>query len=189
MQSNDEPLAREALSRRQAQLEIAEGLEKQIKIQATAVEKLYLSMTTLDTKISEAKRQKDAFIARARTAKTTLQVNEMLSSMLGGSLGSNSMEAFERMKSKVESLEAQAEVTGELAATSSGSSLNIEDKFKALEGNSKIDEELALMRKQLPAGQKNIIGQLPPQRTVFPEPANKAELDAEYERLKRELGR
>ena len=40
-------------------------------------------MLTLDTKISEAKRSKDAFIARARTAKTTVQVNEMLSSMLG----------------------------------------------------------------------------------------------------------
>lgn len=50
---------------------------------ASAVEKLYSSMLTLDTKISEAKRSKDAFIARARTAKTTVQVNEMLSSMLG----------------------------------------------------------------------------------------------------------
>ena len=40
--------------------------------------------------------------------------------LVGGSLGSNSMDAFERMKSKVEALESQAEVSGELAATSSG---------------------------------------------------------------------
>lgn len=83
MQSGDESLAREALSRRQAQVEISDNLAKQISIQASAVEKLYSSMITLDTKITDAKRQKDAFIARAKTAKTTVQVNEMLSSMLG----------------------------------------------------------------------------------------------------------
>ena len=83
LQNNDEELAREALSRRQAQVEIADNLAKQVSIQTSAVEKLYSSMATLDTKITEAKRQKDAFIARARTAKTTVQVNEMLSSMLG----------------------------------------------------------------------------------------------------------
>lgn len=101
LQANDEALAREALSRRQAQVEIAETLAKQLTLQTAAVDKLYSSMMTLDQKISEAKRQKDAFIARARTAKTTVQVNEMLASVLGGSTGSNSMDAFERMKTKV----------------------------------------------------------------------------------------
>ena len=177
------------MSRRQAQLEIAETLDKQIQMQAAAVEKLYGSMTTLDAKISEAKRQKDGFIARARTAKTTVQVNEMLSSVLGGSMGSNSMEAFERMKSKVESLEAQAEVSGELAATSSGSSLAIEDRFRALEGGSKVDDELAAMRRQLPQGAKEVVGELPAQQASVLNPPNKDALDAEYERLKRELGK
>lgn len=190
LQANDEVLAREALSRRQAQMEIGENLQKQISIQSSAVEKLYSSMMTLDTKIMEAKRQKDAFIARARTAKTTVQVNDMLSSILGsGSLGSNSMEAFERMKTKVEALESQAEVSGELASTSSGSSLNLEDRFRQLEGNTTVDDELALLRKQLPAGEKDVTGQLPSQRASFTVPENKSELDAEYERLKRELGK
>lgn len=189
LQNNDEMLAREALSRRQAQIEISDNLAKQIAMQSAVTEKLYTSMTTLDTKITEAKRQKDAFIARARTAKTTLQVNEMLSSMLGGSLGSNSMEAFERMKNKVENLETQAEVSGELAATSSGSSLNIEDRFKQLEGNSKVDDELAMMRRQLPQGERDVAGQLPKQKASFQIPDNAKELDLEYERLKRELGK
>ena len=43
---------------------------------------------------------------------------------------------------QVEALEAQAEVTGELAATSSGSSLAVEDRFRLLEGNSRVDDEL-----------------------------------------------
>ena len=99
------------------------------------------------------------------------------------------MEAFERMKSKVEALESQAEVSGELAATSSGSSLNIEDRFKQLEGNSKIDDELAMMRRQLPPAEKDVIGQLPKQKSTFQIPDNAKELDQEYEKLKRELGK
>lgn len=46
-------------------------------------------------------------IARARTAKTSQKVNDMLSTMTG----STSMDAFERMKEKVEMLESQAEVS------------------------------------------------------------------------------
>lgn len=45
-------------------------------------------------------------IARARTAKTSQKVNDMLSSVTG----STSMDAFERMKEKVEMLESKAEV-------------------------------------------------------------------------------
>lgn len=45
-------------------------------------------------------------IARARTAKTTTQVNDMLGSISG----TTSMDAFDRMQEKVENLEANAEV-------------------------------------------------------------------------------
>lgn len=50
--------------------------------------------------------QKDTLIARARTAKTTTKVNDMLGSITG----TTSMDAFERMEEKVEALEAGAEV-------------------------------------------------------------------------------
>ena len=49
----------------------------------------------------------------------------------------------------MESLEAQAEVAGELAASSSGSSLNLDDRFKDLEKNSKVEDELDLLRRQV----------------------------------------
>lgn len=51
--------------------------------------------------------QKDTLIARARTAKTTTQVNDMLGSITG----TTSMDAFDRMQEKVETLEASAEVS------------------------------------------------------------------------------
>lgn len=127
-------------SRRQTQLEAAENLNKQLNVQGAAVEKLYSSMTMLEQKISEAKRQKEVtsqgshykqwwcrtfllltvrnsfhqtLIARARTAKTSVQVSDMLNNLSG----SSSMEAFERMKEKVDSLETQAEVSDNDIAT------------------------------------------------------------------------
>ena len=74
LEKGDEELAREALSRRQVQVDIADGLSKQISTQTIASEKLYSSMSALETKILDAKREKDAMIARARTAKTAVQV-------------------------------------------------------------------------------------------------------------------
>ena len=180
LSKNDEELAREALSRRQIQIVIVEDLDKSMLSQKNAIDKLYTSMTQLDVKIVEAKRQKDVFIARARTAKTSVEVNDMLNGLSGS--GSNSMEAFDRMKLKVESLESQAEVAGELAASSSGAtSPNMEDRFKQLESGSKIEDELESMRRMLPGAQKSI-SELPPASASS---ASESELD----KLKREMGR
>jgi len=96
----------------------------------------------LEKKISEAKRQKDSMIARARTAKTAVNVNDMLA----GLGESSSTDAFERMKEKVESLEMQAEIAGELAASREGSSVHLDKKFQSLDVNNKVEEELQRMR-------------------------------------------
>jgi phage shock protein A len=181
LSKGDEELAKEALSRRQSQVEIVTTLNTQMTTQNVAIDKLYSSMTELEEKIVEAKRQKDLFIARARTAKTSVQVNDMLTGLTSGN--SNSMEAFERMKNKVENLEAQAEVAGELAASTSGTTRSLEDKFKLLEGNSEIDLQLEELKKQLP-GTKDVIGELPATTQI-----NTDEIDKEYERLKKELGK
>jgi phage shock protein A len=169
LQKGDEALAREALHRKNTQKELIDSLSKQIAVQEDASDKLHSSMVTLEAKIIEAKRQKEGLIARARTAKTSLQVHEMLNSL---TTTSSSMEAFTRMKDKVDSLETQAEITGEMSGVAVTS---LEDKFKAYDEDSIIDAELVQMRNQLPGQQKAAIYQLP------------ADLDAEYEALKREL--
>jgi phage shock protein A len=184
LDKGDEELAREALSRRQTQLEIAENLQKQMSLQEAAIKKLYSSMTALETKITEAKRQKEALIARARTAKTSVEVNDMLSG-LNSLTGSSGMDSFERMRAKVETLESQAEVAGELAANNAGTSVNLEEKFRELEGSSKIDKELDLLRRQLPGTQKKV-ERLPSSIDGL---ENLSALDLEYERMKRELRR
>ena len=93
--------------------------------------------------------------------------------------GSSGMDSFERMKVKVETLESQAEIAGELAASSAGTSINLEEKFRLLEGGSKVDEELEALKRQLPSGSK------PPQRMAELPSA----LDLEYEKLRKELNR
>lgn len=176
MQKGDEALAKEALTRRKTQKEMVDSLSKQIVVQAQASEKLYNSMLTLEEKIVEAKRQKEALIARARTAKTSLQVNEMLNSL---TTTSSSMEAFNRMKDKVDSLETQAEIAGEMAGIPNRS---LEDKFKGFDGDDDMESELAQLRKQLPGKQSVSSSMSSPQKFDLP-----SDLDLEYEKLKREI--
>lgn len=169
MQKGDEGLAREALSSRNAQRGLVASLEQQIAVQRQASAKLFNSMGALEAKIAEAKRQKESLIARARTAKTALQVNDMLSAL---TTTSSSVEAFARMKDKVDSLETQADVAGELAGVAD---VSLEERFKALDADDALDAELQQMRRELAT---------PAPVAPFALPAD---LDAEYEQLKRKL--
>eukprot|EP00903_Cladosiphon_okamuranus_P010003 g9488.t1 len=164
LQNGDENLAREALARRQQQLDTSASMGQQMAVQEDALDKLRGSMQQLEAKITEAKGQKDTLIARARTAKTTTQVNDMLGSITG----STSMDAFDRMQAKVENLEANAEIAGELAGATS---VSLEGQFKALEGNSAVDDELAKMKGQLPSKQR------PTPQLPSSTPAVESELD------------
>lgn len=174
LQRGEEGLAKEALSRRQQQVETAEGLQVQIDMQAQAVDKLYEGMQALEAKILESKSKKEQMVARARTAQSTQKVNDML----GGMTGKTSMDAFKRMEDKVEALEAAAEVSAEMGsfdgnALPGSSAGSIESQFKMLEANSSVDKELEEMKKMLgPASS-----------------ASKNDgVDDELERLKREAG-
>merc|ERR1712232_883545 len=113
LQKGSEDLAREALNRRQQQVDAANSIQDQIDAQAASIDKLYEGMQTLEKKIVEAKSKKEEMIARARTAQSTQKVNDML----GGITGKTSMDAFNRMEEKVNALEAQAEISAEMGST------------------------------------------------------------------------
>ncbi|EED94976.1 predicted protein [Thalassiosira pseudonana CCMP1335] len=175
LSKGEEGLAKEALTRRQQQVETMEGLKLQIDMQATAVDKLYEGMQALEAKILESKSKKEQMVARARTAQSTQKVNDML----GGITGMTSMDAFNRMEEKVEALEAAAEVSAEMGALS-GNALpgskasSLESQFKMLEAGSSVDKELEEMKKMLGSTSS----------------ASKSSggTDEELERLKREAG-
>jgi len=174
LSKGEEGLAKEALSRRQQQIETAEGLQMQINVQAQAVDKLYEGMQALEAKILEAKSKKEQMVARARTAQSTAKVNDML----GGITGKTSMDAFKRMEEKVEALEAAAEVSAEMGsfdgkALPGSSGGSVEAKFKLLEASSSVDRELEEMKKMLGATSSA---------------SKRDNMDDELERLKREAG-
>ena len=61
----------------------------------------------LEQKLTEAKSKKNTLKARAKSAQTTRQINDMIQ----GLNLNNSMAAFERMEEKVMALESESEAT------------------------------------------------------------------------------
>lgn len=145
LQRNNEGLAREALARRQLELDTANTLRMQMDTQNVAVDKLYTAMNALENKIREAAATKEQLVARARTAKTTAAVNDMLS----GLTGKTSMDAFNRMQEKVEAMEAAAEASAEMSLLPSGVDSSLESEFRMLEQSSAVDHELEKMKKSI----------------------------------------
>ncbi|NJP08044.1 MAG: PspA/IM30 family protein [Leptolyngbyaceae cyanobacterium RU_5_1] len=171
LQKGDENLAREALTRRKSYQETATALKTQLNQQVGIVDQLKQNMRKLESKISEAKTKKDLYIARARSAKASQQINEML-----GQVGTGSaMAAFERMEEKVLQLEAQSEAVAELGVD------DLEKRFAELGKADDIEAELAAMKSQqsLPESQS---AQLPPSQT-----AADPETDKELEQLRQQI--
>jgi len=151
LQKGEETLAREALTRRKTYQDTADALKGQIEQQAGIVAQMKKNMIMLESKLAEAKTKKDLYIARARSAKASERLNEMI----GKYNPEGALAAFERMEQKVLDLEARSEAIAELNAD------KLEERFAQIESGSDIDSELAAMKaelmgrpaNELPAGQ------------------------------------
>jgi phage shock protein A len=139
LQQGNEPLAREALTKRKAYQETATALYNQIEQQNEVVARLKKDMRSLELKISEAKTKKDMYIARARSAEASYRLQEMLDN----SSATSSLSAFERMEDKVLQIEAQSEAIALLGTD------DLQKQFDSLEGATDIDTELAAMKGQI----------------------------------------
>lgn len=136
LQKGSDELAKEALTRRKSYLDTAQVLDQQVTQQRDIVQQLKHNMLMLERKLAEAKTKKDMYIARARSAKASQQLNEML----GGMGNQKSMAAFDRMAEKVEELEAQSEAIAELNRD------NLDQRFTELEDEGNVDAELAKLK-------------------------------------------
>jgi phage shock protein A len=183
LQSGNEELAREALSRRQAQTETADGLKSQIDQQGAAIDKLYEGMQQLESRILESRAKKEQMVARARTAQSTQKVNDML----GGITGKTSMDAFARMEDKVEALEAAAEVSAEMGtgkALPGSAESSIEKQFAMLEASSSVDDELKRMKGLLGGSTDSESSSSSPASSASSDPG----IDDELAKLKKDAG-
>lgn len=177
IQKGDDALAREALTRRKSYQETAQIMQAQLQQQTEVVAQLKQNLQKLESKLIEAKTKKEMYIARARAAKTSQQLNEML-----GRVGTSSaMQAFERMEEKVMQLEAQAEVAAELSAD------QLEQKFQALGETSEIDAELASLKTQFLGGTSSEALPSASETPVQTSVPSATPADPELEKLRREI--
>lgn len=139
LQKGEEALAKEALTRRKTYQDTADALKGQIEQQAGIVAQMKQNMIMLESKLAEAKTKKDLYIARARSAKASERLNEMI----GKYNPEGALAAFERMEQKVLDLEARSEAIAELNAD------KLEERFAQIESGSDIDSELAAMKAEL----------------------------------------
>ena len=177
LRNNNEQLAREALMRRKTFVETAASMKKQLDDQNAQLMLLRDNMAKLESKIAEAKTKKDMLIARARSAKATEQINQVI----GKVNTSSAVAAFDRMEEKVEQLEARSAAVAELAADS------LEQKFALLESGSGsgIDDELALLKAKILPSSGQPQGSLTSGSSS--RDVNTAAVDQDLEELKRSI--
>lgn len=142
LQKGEENLAREALTRKKSYQETATAMKASLGQQNAVVTQLKENMRALESKISEAKSKKDMYIARARSAKASERLQEMMGNLNTGS----ALSAFERMEEKVIQLESRSEAIAELGTN------DLEKKFLSLESAEDVDSELAAMKAQMLPG-------------------------------------
>ncbi len=141
-QGNDQ-LATQALERQAEHVKLASGFEENWQAQKRSVDQLKTGLVSLSEKISEAKRQKDLLIARARRAQAQKSITETMSSLSPNS----AMDTMNRMEEKIRQMEAEADATTELAEEIHSDSLLAE--FKKLEQPAKSSEALLALKAKM----------------------------------------
>jgi len=147
VRAGDENLAKEALKRKaEHDAQFAE-FGKQAQLQKDAVDKLKDQLRTLNDKIEEAKRKKNILIARQKRA----EAQQTIQNTMSGLSDTGAFDTFERMSTKVDQIEAEAEATTELGNELTGDTL--QQKFKALEsGGVGQDQALAALKAKMGLG-------------------------------------
>jgi len=178
-----EGLAKQALLQKKACDEDAERFKEQWTAQHSSVEQLKDALRALQQKIEEAQRKKNLLIARSRRA----EAQKKIQSHLSGMQKSTAFEAFDRMESKVDQIEAEVDALKEIDGPAMSSSL--EKEFAALEGSThgSGDQMLEDLKSRLsleaPGGQ----AKGPQAPSNYTKPVDVEEVDSMMEDLKRKL--
>ena len=166
LHAGDEGLAKEALARKKEHETLAAPLREQWQKQKHSVEQLKMALRLLNNKIEEAKRKKNVLIARKKRAEAQKAIQETMSGLQNAS----AFETFDRMATRVDQMEAEAEATTELAEEISGDLLA--RKFGQLEAGLGTDDDLSALKQKMGLA-------APPVPKALPQAASTLELAAE----------
>jgi phage shock protein A len=138
VERGQDDMAKEALSRRNAYQQTADGFKTQYDQQAAQVEQLKTALHQLEAKIQDAQTKQELLIARSRRAKAETQIRTTLSGLNQNS----ALSQFDRIEAKVNQQEAQAAALGELDTDT------MEHRFQLLEQESEVDRQLAELKQK-----------------------------------------
>lgn len=127
LEVEDDDLAKQALARKAEHDQMAEELYVQWEKQKLAVEQLKSALHLLKQKIEDASRQRNLLLARQKRA----QAQQMLQETMAGVSENSAFDTLERMKQKIEAMEAQVEAQSELHRDISTDALEV--RFRQLE--------------------------------------------------------
>lgn len=143
VRAGDDNLAKEALARKKEHDELARVYKDQWSKQKQQVDQLKLALRVLNGKIEEAKRKKQVLIARKRRAEAQKKIQETMAGLNEAS----AFETFDRMASKIDQIEAEADAATELAEEYSGDTLA--HKFGKLEATMDAEDDLAALKARM----------------------------------------
>ena len=135
----DDDLAREALRRRQAALEIAEYYDRAHEQQLQAVAELKATLTQLTTLLRQAKARRAALLAHHEAAEAQQAVARSLTQIVG----EDSKEAFGRLAEQIETESAEAGAMLEMRAE------DPEARFLALEEHDVVEDALLALKQEM----------------------------------------
>jgi len=139
VQKNMDDLARSALERAHSHEQLAAGFAEQAEDQKHEADNLRQALRKLEQKLSETRAHAEMLVAEHRRAKVVGRATRARVSA-----GPDQAHAIDRMKNKVRLTTAEASATSEVMVTET-----LEDKFKALENEDKVELELRQMKSRL----------------------------------------
>lgn len=140
VQQGKDDLARTALTYKKQDETSKKDFESQLVDQTKSVEDLQDNLRILTEKLEKAKMERNNLVMRQRRAQTMKKANEEIS----GLSTHDPLADIDRMKDRVERMEAEAKASGTIVQTNT-----IEDQFAELEKskvNSEVEDELTRLK-------------------------------------------
>jgi phage shock protein A len=144
VESSDDELARKALTRKNEYSKVVTALEDQIESAREAAGTLKHQLDAMKAKLSEAKRNLATLSARQRAADFRGRM-EAVAAGATSEVDDNAFSKFERMKTKVEQAEAEAEAMSELRGETAAETLDGDDLVEDVD----VAAELAELKQKL----------------------------------------
>lgn len=139
IQNGDDIRAKEALRRKRSFSDLAESFREQLEAQKESIAVLKDGLTTLESKIEEAKHKRALLIARQKRA----EAERIIQQTMAGISDSTALSAFDRIQNRVLDAEMNVEALRELHQ------LSLEERFAELNRNDEIEDELARLKAKL----------------------------------------